>query len=433
MKPAPFEYHAPETVEDVCGLLAEYGDEAKVLAGGQSLVPMLALRLTRFEHLVDVNRVGELGGFARENGTLVVQAGTRQRVMEREALVAAAAPLLARATPLIGHFQIRNRGTVGGSLAHADPASEYPAVAVALGAELDLARRGGARRRVAAADYFVGTWTTTAEPDELLVAARFPVWPERSGFAIEEVARRHGDFALAGVACAVSEGAQVLHCSVSGRPRSGPEPPRRHWSRVRRRPTWPRPQSASSTRPTTCTRPPRRACASRVISSNARSCAPRRNSVLPVEMTVNGERRRGVVEPRLTLADYLREHCALTGTHLGCEHGVCGACTVLLDGEAVRACLMFAVQADGGDVTTIEGLGGPDGALSTVQDAFREEHGLQCGFCTPGFVVSVTALLRENPHPTEIEIREALSGNLCRCTGYQGIIRAVERAAGAAQ
>jgi carbon-monoxide dehydrogenase small subunit len=150
-------------------------------------------------------------------------------------------------------------------------------------------------------------------------------------------------------------------------------------------------------------------------------------------MTVNGERRRGVVEPRLTLADYLREHCALTGTHLGCEHGVCGACTVLLDGEAVRACLMFAVQAEGGDVTTIEGLGGPDGALSTVQDAFREEHGLQCGFCTPGFVVSVTALLRENPQPTEIEIREALSGNLCRCTGYQGIIRAVERAAGAAQ
>jgi aerobic carbon-monoxide dehydrogenase medium subunit len=206
MKAAPFEYHAPETVEDVCGLLAEYGDEAKVLAGGQSLVPMLALRLTRFEHLVDVNRVGELGGFARENGTLVVQAATRQRVMEREALIAAAVPLLARATPLIGHFQIRNRGSVGGSLAHADPASEYPAVAVALGAELELARRGGARRRVAADDFFVGTWTTTAEPDELLVAARFPVWPERSGFAIEEVARRHGDFALAGVACALSDG-----------------------------------------------------------------------------------------------------------------------------------------------------------------------------------------------------------------------------------
>ena len=153
--------------------------------------------------------------------------------------------------------------------------------------------------------------------------------------------------------------------------------------------------------------------------------------MLPVEMTVNGERKRGVIDARLTLADFLREQCALTGTHLGCEHGVCGACTVLLDGEAVRSCLLFAVQAEGAEVTTIEGLGGPDGALSPVQDAFRQEHGLQCGFCTPGFVVSVTALLQENPQPSETEIREALSGNLCRCTGYQGIIRAVQRAAGA--
>ncbi len=155
--------------------------------------------------------------------------------------------------------------------------------------------------------------------------------------------------------------------------------------------------------------------------------------MLPVEITVNGEARHAAVDARRTLADFLREECALTGTHLGCEHGVCGACTVLLDGEAVRSCLLFAVQADGAEVTTIEGLGGPDGALSPVQGAFREEHGLQCGFCTPGFVVSVTALLAENPRPSEPDIRDALSGNLCRCTGYQGIIRAVQRAAGASQ
>ena len=152
--------------------------------------------------------------------------------------------------------------------------------------------------------------------------------------------------------------------------------------------------------------------------------------MLPVEMTVNGRRQRALLDARKTLADFLREDCGLTGTHLGCEHGVCGACTVLLDGDAVRSCLLFAVQADGANVTTVEGIGGPDGALSRVQDAFRQEHGLQCGFCTPGFVVSVTALLRENPKPSEDEIREALSGNLCRCTGYQGIVRAVERAAG---
>ena len=150
---------------------------------------------------------------------------------------------------------------------------------------------------------------------------------------------------------------------------------------------------------------------------------------IEIELQVNGRTTRSTVPPRLTLADYLRERCGLTGTHLGCEHGVCGACSVLLDGEAVRACLVFAVQADGREVTTIEGLGGPDGGLSPLQAAFRDHHGLQCGFCTPGFVVSATALLRDIPDPTDDQIREGLSGNLCRCTGYQGILAAVRAAA----
>jgi aerobic carbon-monoxide dehydrogenase small subunit len=147
-----------------------------------------------------------------------------------------------------------------------------------------------------------------------------------------------------------------------------------------------------------------------------------------VAVTVNGDVRTGAVEPRRTLTDFLREDCRLTGTHLGCEHGVCGACTVMLDGRAVRSCLVLAVQADGCEVTTVEGLSGDNG-LTPVQEAFRAEHGLQCGFCTPGFIVSVTALLADNPSPTDDEIRVGLSGNLCRCTGYQGIIRAVRRAA----
>jgi carbon-monoxide dehydrogenase small subunit len=153
----------------------------------------------------------------------------------------------------------------------------------------------------------------------------------------------------------------------------------------------------------------------------------------PITVTINGTSRAVAVEPRKTLADFLREDCRLTGTHLGCEHGVCGACTVLLDGAAVRACLMFAVQADGGDVTTIEGLTPPDGELSIVQRAMHEAHGLQCGFCTPGFVVSITAFLRDHPDPTDEEVRDGLSGNLCRCTGYQGIIAAVRLAAAAGQ
>jgi aerobic carbon-monoxide dehydrogenase small subunit len=148
-----------------------------------------------------------------------------------------------------------------------------------------------------------------------------------------------------------------------------------------------------------------------------------------VSLKVNGQVRKALVEPRKTLADFLREDCSLTGTHIGCEHGVCGACTILLDGEALRSCLVFAVQAEGAEVTTIEGLSPPGGGLSPVQEAFRKAHGLQCGFCTPGFIVSVTALLRDNPKPTEDEIRVGLSGNLCRCTGYQGIIEAVKLAA----
>jgi carbon-monoxide dehydrogenase small subunit len=148
-----------------------------------------------------------------------------------------------------------------------------------------------------------------------------------------------------------------------------------------------------------------------------------------LEITVNGLLRRVTVEPRLTLADFLRERLQLTGTHLGCEHGVCGACTILLDSEAVRSCLIFAVQADGADVSTVEAVASPDGELSPVQAAFREHHGLQCGFCTPGFIISVTAFLRDNPDPTDEQIRDALSGNLCRCTGYQGILKAVRGAA----
>jgi carbon-monoxide dehydrogenase small subunit len=149
-----------------------------------------------------------------------------------------------------------------------------------------------------------------------------------------------------------------------------------------------------------------------------------------VDVTVNGVRHQRAVEPRLLLSDFLRHELGLTGTHVGCEHGVCGACTVLLDGEAVRACLMFAVQADGHEVTTVEGLApaGAGNALHPLQAAFREAHALQCGFCTPGVLMTLVPFLRDHPSPNEREIREALSGSLCRCTGYQNIVAAVRLA-----
>jgi carbon-monoxide dehydrogenase medium subunit len=215
MKPAPFEYHAPATVDEAVGLLSSLGDSAKVIAGGQSLVPMLALRLAIFEHLVDLRRLEELRAIERRNGTLWIGAGTTQATIERSAEVASTVPLLARVTPLIGHFQIRNRGTLGGSIAHADPAAEYPAVALALDAELEVRSPTGGRT-IPASGFFTGTWTTELADDEVLVGVAFPVWEGRTGSAVEELARRHGDFALAGAAIAVEldDAGTVTRCGI---------------------------------------------------------------------------------------------------------------------------------------------------------------------------------------------------------------------------
>ena len=215
MKPAPFRYHAPESLENAVALLAEHGDEAKPLAGGQSLVPMLSLRLASFEHLVDLNGVASLSSIARTNGSLRIGAMVRQATAEHSPEVAGAVPLLSRALPLIGHFQIRNRGTIGGSSAHGDPASELPAVALALRATVEAEGPSGTRR-IASEDFFVSTWETALRDGEILAAVEFPVWSGTCGFAIEEVARRHGDFALVGVACGVEvNGPSVVRAGIA--------------------------------------------------------------------------------------------------------------------------------------------------------------------------------------------------------------------------
>jgi carbon-monoxide dehydrogenase small subunit len=284
---------------------------------------------------------------------------------------------------------------------------------------------------VPAEDLFDSAYETTLEPEELIVAIRIPVRADGEGFAIREVTRRMGDFALAGCATKIAldgagsvTSARVALFGVAGRPvrlavaeealvgtrnggldlasvleeaTSGLEPL----------------QDASAT--------------SEYRKKVARHIGTRVNE-REVTLTVNGQTVSARAEARKTLADFLREDCLLTGTHVGCEQGVCGACTVMVDGSAVRSCLMFAVQADGAEVTTIEGLAS-NGSLTAVQQAFRDNHGLQCGFCTPGFIVSIEAFLRDNPAPSEAEIREGLSGNVCRCTGYQGIIAAVRQAA----
>lgn len=203
MKPPPFVYHAPTSIEEVLGLLGDLGDEAKVLAGGQSLVPLMNFRLARPGHLIDLNQVEELAYMESENGALRIGAMARQRAIERSSLVAELWPLLAQAVGYIGHVHIRNRGTIGGSLAHADPAAEIPAVMLALNAELLVQGREGPRL-LGAKDFFDSHYTTALEPDELLTEVRVPALPPGAGWAFEELTRRHGDFALVGVAALVA-------------------------------------------------------------------------------------------------------------------------------------------------------------------------------------------------------------------------------------
>ncbi len=203
MKPAQFEYHAPTSTLEAVTLLSNHVDESKVIAGGQSLVPMLALRIARFEHLVDLNHIEELRGIRLDGDQLVIGALTRQSSAEHSELVARYVPLLHRAIPKIGHFQIRNRGTIGGSIAHADPASELPCVALCLGASMTLVGPAGTRT-VGADDFFVSIWQSAIEPDEILSHVAFPISASTSGHAIEEFALRTGDFAIAGVACTVT-------------------------------------------------------------------------------------------------------------------------------------------------------------------------------------------------------------------------------------
>jgi len=214
VKPAPFDYHCPDELAEAIAILQRYGDEAKVLAGGQSLIPLLSLRLSRFDHLVDLQAIDDLRGVTAIGGSIRVGAMTTQAALARSE-DAAAVPLLAKATSHIGHYQIRNRGTLGGSLAHADPAAEYPAVAVALDASLEVAGPAGSRR-IPASDFFESTWATTMEPDEVLVAAHFPIWAGSCGWAVAEVARRAGDFAMCGAVCGIQlDGQRVSRAALA--------------------------------------------------------------------------------------------------------------------------------------------------------------------------------------------------------------------------
>ncbi len=492
MKPAPFDYLRPRSLAEALEMYASHA-QAKVLAGGQSLLPLLSMRLAAPAVLVDLGALPELSGIDVDEAGARVGAMARHAEVERHPGVRAAQPLIAQALRLVAHPTIRNRGTTVGSIVHADAAAEMPAVLCLLDGHLRVASVRG-ERDVPAAELFVGPLETSLAADEIATQAYLPALAAGAGTAFEEVSRRHGDYALAGVGVVVlSDGDGVSsvragYISVADTPlildltdafdgvvdaaalaraeslvveRVQPEADihasadyRRHLAGVLTRrvveqayaatmrstppPSTPPPSTPPPSTPPPSTPPPSTPRSEMLVTrapvrdqqvGSRRGGAPVGEQVHDVRLAVNGAVHDVRIPARRLLSDALRQECGLTGTHVGCEHGVCGSCTVLLDGQPARSCLMLAVSAEGVEITTVEGLTRADGTLGPVQQAFWECHGLQCGFCTPGFLTTVTAGLRDNPDPTRDEARDMIAGNLCRCTGYQNIVASIRRAA----
>jgi 2-furoyl-CoA dehydrogenase FAD binding subunit len=461
MKPARFDYMRAHSADDVLHTLDQAGTDARVLAGGQSLLPMLNMRLARPLVVVDIMGVPEWQRIDDDGRALRIAAAVRQMSLERHPGLADRQPLLATALPFVGHAQTRTRGTVCGSIAHADPSAELPLVLLALRGWVHLRSRRR-RRDVSVETFFNGTMATACADNEVIEAVSFPTACPGTGYAFREVARRSGDFAI--VACAAVADATGVRLAVGGvadRPRAVDLPVdpaafadaleafaweldarddihataryRRELVRHIGRQVALKAQADAETE--TGPRTPLRG-GKRVEKPDKGSCRrlpppPSRKGrgssgmgARTISFTLNARPVSVDAEPRILLVDILRHALGATGTHVGCEHGVCGACTVQIDGEPARSCIMLAVQAAGADVRTVESLAPEPGRLSVLQECFRDHYALQCGFCTPGILMSLDALLRMHPDATEQEIRTTLGGHLCRCTGYAPIMRA---------
>ena len=367
MKPPPFSYHDPRTAADVVSLLGSLAN-AKLLAGGQTLMPMLNMRFVQPDHIVDLNRVDELSYIREREDTIEIGAMTRQRDIEFSDLVRRRCPLIYEAIRQVGHRQTRNRGTLGGSLCHLDPSAELVSCAAALDAKVAVAGRDGARS-IEFSAFPLAYLTPALEPDELLTGVAFPCWPAGHGYAFLEFARRHGDFAIVSAAALLEEdrNGKVTRASLTlggmgpapirgerGRAGAGRRDDRGKARRRNLRDSMRHIEAIddihtpASYRQQLATVLGRRA----LIKAHERIVEGIKNvtETRKIVVAVNGTRYEETVPVRVTLADFLRHQLGLTGTHLGCEHGVCGACTILLDGRSARSCLLLAVQADGQDL-----------------------------------------------------------------------------------
>jgi xanthine dehydrogenase iron-sulfur cluster and FAD-binding subunit A len=489
---SPFNYTSVETVADACGVLAAHATDARVLAGGTDLMVEWRRPSAELPKVVlDISRVPELAGITESDGTITIRPLATHADLLRSDLVRKFAPLLGAAAAAIGSPQIRDRGTVGGNIMNAATCADTVPPLIALGASVTLQSQSGVRV-LALADLFLEPYQTKARPDELLIDIRFPKLAPaaRSSFiklgrrnalsisrlSVAAILRLGGDGCIADARIVpgasfptwqrVTAAEQML---VGEKPDSklfaaaGQKVSEeminatgRRWSTEYKEPVLAvlvrralqeclaglSPQScvpARVGRAFRCapgdvikTRVLPVLSAARGAQRRARPAAaaepPRPAALAAISATINGRERKLLIPASRTLLDVLRDNLGLTGTKCGCEIGECGACTVLLDGRPVNSCLVLAPQIHGREVLTVEGLA-QDGKLHPLQESFLEHDAVHCGFCTPGMLLSAKALLDWNPRPTETEIRTAISGNLCRCTGYQQIVQAIESAA----
>jgi xanthine dehydrogenase iron-sulfur cluster and FAD-binding subunit A len=463
----PVAYTSVATIAEACALLAEYGAEAALLAGGTDLLTEWRRPAAKMPKLiVDISRVAELSGIAETDGHLVIRPLTTHTQLQGSDLVGRWAPLLASAASSIGAPAIRNRGTIGGNILNAAACADTVPPLIALGAIVTLQSSAGSRE-LPLGELFLQPYQTQAHPDELLTAIRFPCLPATARSAFLKLGRRNAlsitrlsvaaileigdDGRIAGARLVpgaafptwrrVTEAEQMLVgekpaarlFAAAGRKVSEEmiKETGRRWSTEYKEPVLAvlvrraleqcafAPATPPASARSLGTAEDRKAASPQGGRSQAKA-----SQECTVTVTINGRARTLTVSTHRTLLEVLRDELGLTGTKCGCEIGECGACTVLLDGQPVNACLVLAPQIDGREVTTVEGLM-LDGRLHPLQESFLDHDAVHCGFCTPGMLLSAKALLDQNPHPTEAEIRTAISGNLCRCTGYQQIVDAI--------
>ncbi len=457
-----FDYIAVQTIAEACGVLAEHGPEARILAGGTDLLIELRRGSKKTPRLVlDISRVAALGGIADSDGAIALGPLVTHADLVRSEALRRSAPLLGAAAAAIGSPQVRARATVGGNIMNAAACADSVPPLIALGATVTLQSKAG-RRELPLADLFVKPYQTKAKPDELLSGIRFRQPGPNSGGAFIKLGRRN---ALAISRLSV---AAILEVGADGRiteARIVPGAAFATWQRVTAAEqllVGEKPGTklfaaagkkvsevmitATGRRWSTEYKEPviavlvRRVLEACLAAPPAKSPAPAKAvRALPgapgtprpaaeasITTTINGRPLTLTVPANTTLLDLLRDHLGLMGTKCGCEIGECGACTVLLDGEPVNSCLVLAPQIAGRHVSTVEGLA-QAGKLHPLQASFLDHDAVHCGFCTPGMLMSAKALLDWNPRPTEREIRTAISGNLCRCTGYQQIVEAIAK------